>query len=59
MSNKLSETKKLEARIAELEKSLVKATMENISNRGYLQLACEDLEVEVEAFKKKQIKKST
>lgn len=57
MPDELSEIKKLQARISKLEAGLVQTQLENISNQGYLTLACKELGIEVESFKKKQFKK--
>ena len=59
MPDELSEIKKLQSRIAELEQGLVQTQLENISNRSYLELACQDLGIDIEIFKKKQAKKHT
>lgn len=59
MPDELSQIKKLQARISELEQGLIKTQLENLSNQAYLDLACEELGLATEAFKKKQIKKST
>ena len=59
MPDELSQIKKLQAQISELEQGLIKTQLENLSNQAYLDLACEELGLATEAFKKKQIKKST
>lgn len=57
MPDELSEIKRLKQRIAELEAGLVKTQLENVSNKSYLELACKDLGIDIETYKKKQAKK--
>lgn len=54
--DEMSVEKKLKARIAELEKGLVSTQLAHLSAESYLLLACEELGLSVETFKKKQIK---
>lgn len=55
----MDQTKLLQSRISELEGALAQTQLECLQSESYLRLACEQLGIEVETFKKKEVSKST
>lgn len=53
----MDQSKLLKKRIAELERALAQTQLECLQSESYLRLACEQLGVELEKFKKKEISK--
>jgi len=51
------ENKALKRRVGELEKALANAYMGELLKDSYLEIACEELGIKVEAFKKKHVTK--
>lgn len=51
----LDETKQLKKRVKELERALADSYMSGLLEESYLQIACEQLSIDVEAFKKKHV----
>ena len=49
------EKKQLKKRVSQLEKALADAHMKGLLNESYLEIACEDLDMDVEVFKKKHV----
>ena len=54
----MDQTKLLKSRIVELEQALAQTQLECLQSESYLRLACEQLGVEIETFKKKEVSKS-
>lgn len=55
----MDQTKLLQNRIRELEQALVQTQLECLQSESYLRLACEQMGVDLETFKKKEISKSS
>ena len=55
----MEQNKLLKARIAELEQALAQTQLECLQSESYLRLACQELGIEVETFKKKEVSKPT
>ncbi len=55
----MDEEKLLKQRIAELEKALAQTQMAYLKSESYLQVACQQMGIELEVFKKKQTSKSS
>ena len=53
--NERDEKKQLKKRVSQLEKALADAHMKGLLNESYLEIACEDLGLDVEVFKKKHV----
>jgi hypothetical protein len=51
----LDETKQLKKRVKELEKALADSYMSGLLKESYLQIACGQMGIDVEAFKKKHV----
>ena len=51
----MDETKELKKRVRDLERALADACMKGLLNESYLEIACERLGVDAEAFKKKHV----
>jgi transposase-like protein len=54
MADELSVIKQLEQRIRDLEKGIAHTQLQNLANEQYLDIACKELGVNVEDFKKKR-----
>lgn len=55
--DEMNELKQLQSRIKELESALVATQLERLQSESYLRLACEQMGVDIETFKKKEVSK--
>ena len=53
--NERDENQELKKRVSELEKALADAYMQGLLNESYFEIACEGLNMDPEAFKKKHV----